>query len=312
MSDRYPDFEKTNHVWAWVLDDQQWVFRQVHIDNAVAGDTDSIMLSMQAVQDTGEIDQEEMVAIADDIASLTNDTFPDFIQFAFNAPADRADTVQTAREIVSDKSFFLTKKRYIMHVVNDEGKPVDKLKTMGVELKRSDTSEAVKAILARMVDIILDGGSLSDLQAAIKEEKNRFYTLSLREIAKPSGCRTLAKYAESYRISGSMKGIPYQSAAALFYNSLCSNRDKRVMPGDKLGIIYIRHPSSKYLAFPLDEDFLPPWVDDLVIDYDVNWEKAYKKINNYLSAMGWDVSSRQQKVASDLFGVTPKTKGKRK
>lgn len=303
----HTDFEEENVVWGWVHRNGVWDFAPVHIDNAVAGDTDSIMLSMQKLVDDGFTEQEDLIAAADEIASMTNESFPDFIQHAFNAPADRRLTVQTDREIVSDKSFFLTKKRYIMHVINEEGKPADKLKIMGVELKRSDTSEAVKSILRRIVDIILDDGDLDDIQKAIVEEKEKFYQLGYVDIAKPTGCKTLAKYEALYNETGSMKGVPYQSAAALFYNSLCGVSDKKVMPGDKLGIVYIRHPRSKYIAFPKDEDFFPPWLDDIMIDYDTNWAKAEKKINNFLEAMEWDLPSRKHQVAQDLFGV-PKRK----
>jgi DNA polymerase elongation subunit (family B) len=199
-----------------------------------------------------------------------------------------------------------------MHVINEEGKKTDKLKIMGVELKRSDTSKAVKSILKRMVDAVLAGDDIDGLKKIVAEEKKIFEDKPMTDIAKPSGCNTLATYQRKLAETGSKKGIPYQANAAMFYNSMCGVEDTRIDPGDKIGIIYIKHPDSKYMAYPIDTDQMPEWMDDIIIDYNMNWEKANNKIVNYMAAMGWDLESQKAEMTMNLFGFESKKVTKRK
>lgn len=307
---QYVDFEESNVIWAWIMrEGEPFRYEKTHINHAVAGDTDSIMMSMAKVLDqTGITEEEEIVQLADDIGEAVNDSFPEFIRRAFNVPKDRDDTIKTDREIVSDKSFFLTRKRYIMSVINEEGKKVKKLKIMGVELKKSNTSKAVKEILMDLVERILDGEDIHQLREAIEGHKKAFFARDIHEIAKPSGCGTLAKCQRILEETGSDKGFAYQARAALFYNSLCGTADRAVMPGDKIGIVYIKHPQSKYIGYPIDATYFPDWMDDIVIDYRTNWEKAKKTIENYMKAMNWDLQTQKENVRMKLFGIEPKKK----
>lgn len=259
------------------------------------------MMGIDSLVDS-DMSTDDVCMLADGIAGLTNEAFPDFVKFAFNTPEERKHKIQTDREIVSDKSLFLTKKRYIMHVVNDEGKPADKLKNMGTEMKKSDTPPAVKDMLAELVDIILDGKTIEDAKIRIKEMKREYQDRELREIARPMSVKGLKKYEQMIEETGSDKGTPYNVRAAMFYNSQCENRHKKIVPGDKIGILYIKNPKSKYIAFPIDINQFPEFMDDIMVDYDMMWDKAYKKIVSYMSSMGWDVESQKKEQRKSLFG----------
>lgn len=261
-------------------------------------DTDSIMMSISIKKDS--ID--EYVELADEVGDIVNSTFPDFIKHAFNCPEDRKNTITTGREIVSDKSLFLSKKRYIMHVVDDEGERCDKLKIMGVELKKSDTAEAVKDMLAKVVNMILDDVSGEDIIQNIKNMKEDYRNYSIKDIARPISCKGLKKYQTIYEETGSKKGAPYQVRAAMFFNDNCTINDKKVVAGDKIGVVYIKNPKSKYVGFPIETNNLPEFVDDLIIDWDTQWDKAYKKLESYISAIGLDIKSRKKTIRQDLFG----------
>jgi len=298
----YKDFVKTNKIWCWVEDGQDLKFTTYTVNNMVAGDTDSGYFSIaDCVNENSNVD--DVVTFADEIGKLTNESFPDFVMKAFNCPEERKDIIKTDREAVSDKSLFLTKKRYIMHVVDSEGNRVDKLKIMGVEIKKSDTSDALKKILMDLVKMILDGYSKEDVFDAVDTMKEKFYTMPVHEIAKPISVKTLKKCQDMYKMTGSMKGFPYQVRAAMFYNSLCGITDKMVYPGEKVGLVYIKHPKSNYIAFPIDSSKLPNWWEkEIVIDYKTEWAKAHKKIINYLSSLDWDFKSIKDNKKKELFG----------
>lgn len=208
----------------------------------------------------------------------------------------------TSREVVSDKSFFLTKKRYIMHIINDEGEKVDKMKIMGVELIKSDTSIAVKTILREFVDLILNQGT-DDQIIALRDQTRRDFDhrWSYSELATPLNTKSLQKVIDTYKATGSLKGAHYSARAALFWNDMCEQADKPISAGEKIGLIYIKHPKSKYIGFPIDMQTPPLWWGDIYIDYKREWESALKKIENYLSVLGLDVLGRKQAIAKSMF-----------
>lgn len=304
MSDNitHENFTETNLVWSWVYDNESetYEFKQVVVNHMIGGDTDSGMFTLQDVV-SDDISDDDFVKIADSIGSNVNDSFPDFVMRAFNAPENRKHTVLTDREIVSDISFFLTKKRYCMHVINDEGKPVDKLKIMGLETKKSDTPKFTKDILMEMLRYFIGERSEKDVQALVKKRKLEYPNTPIANIARPISVKGLAKYTNIYAQTGSMHGFPYNIRAAMFYNSLCGPEDRKIVPGDKIGIVYINHPDTKYIGFPLDYP-IPKFVQEMEIDYTTQWEKVQAKIDAYIAANGWDFKSKKEKARSALFG----------
>lgn len=292
--------EKPNTFYTWYLKDGEYVFTEYTANNAIFGDTDSAGFLLEDRVRGEDID--DIIFVADTIGELTNKAFPDFCMHAFNCPEERKHTIQTDREVVSDKSLFLSKKRYIMHIVDSEGQRVDKLKIMGVELKKSDTSKAIKALLMELVLAILDGKTETELLPLIKEMKIRFKNFPPSEIAKPINVKTLKKCQDMYETTGDMKGFPYQVRAAMFWNSLCGKTDKTIVPGDKVGLLYIKHPKSKYIAFPIDMTTFPEWFSELQVDYETEWTKAHNKLESYLASIGLDIQGRKDSIKQELFG----------
>lgn len=302
MSKRHEDFVDHNHIWTWKGEDDHYIWCYERLNNTIYGDTDSIYLSIESVIPRGVDNLDLACEVADAVADEVNNSFPDFCRHAFNCPPDRTDIIKTGREVVSDKSFFLTKKRYIMRVLDDEGKRVDQIKMVGVEIKKSDTSEAVREILTELVDMILDDMPRSDLMERINEIRQEFRNRDIFNIAVPSGCKTLYKANSQYRTEGNLKGIHYAAKAAWHWNNIKTDQDEEIYSGEKVGLVYVKHPDFNCLAYPIDLQTLPEWYLEIPVDYDKMWDGAYKKITNYLKAMGWDFASVREQIREDLFG----------
>lgn len=299
VSKKYEDFSETNHIWCFdIVDDD---FKFIKLNNLCAGDTDSGYFDISKKFSDYPID--EIVEVADDVVREVDRKFPEFLKLAFNCPEDRLRSVRTEREVVSDRSFFATKKRYAMHIVDDEGKRVDKMKIMGLEVKKSDTSKAAKRFLRKCIDMIIDGCSREELLDYKNEFKREFFTLGISEIGVPMPATKLTKYTNELKCSGSMKGFPYHYRAALFYNFMCGPEDREVYAGEKFYVCNIKNPDSKYIALPVALNKMPSFIDEVIIDYEAMWKKTDKKISNYMESLGWDLKSRMEKQAASLFGV---------
>lgn len=279
-------------------DDGSVELRKMTLKHLIAGDSDSAYFSVpEKIVNHLDKDEDRITEFCDNVAGYVNDKFPSFIEKAFNCPKERNDSMVAEREVVSDKSLFLTKKRYIMHVVNNEGKKVDKMKIMGVEIKKSSTTVMLKRHLMELVNMILDGYSDEEVKHDIRNRmKEEFYDADLMDIAKPTSIKTLAKAEKSYRMTGSYKGIAWQAKAAMMWNDGRDSMDERLVPGMKIGVLAVNHREYNKIGYPIDLTKLPQWFLSHTFDYDTMWNAHYKTINNYLESMEWDGKSMRQKA----------------
>ena len=190
---------------------------------------------------------------------------------------------------------------YVMHIINLEGRPVDKFKIMGVAIKKTDTPKIVQDFLRVLVEMLMDKKSYEDVQSFVDSYEKIYYTKSFVEIGKPMNIKGLKKYETKFEKTGSKKGFPYHVKASMNYNSLCGPNDKRIMSGDKIRVVYLKHPKFKNIAVPVDVDVLPDFIDNLIIDWETQWQTVVKKIDIFLKPIGYDRSGRQKKKLSGLL-----------
>lgn len=303
---KYADFPDINVVHTLKPTDSGVAeFKTITLDHAVAGDTDSVYLSFSKKAITAADENPDILSeLADEVALSVNEAYPEFLKQAFNCPSERLNSMKSVREVVAKSAFFASKKRYAMHVVNDEGKRVDKVKIQGLEIKKSDTSKAVKVFLREIVDIILSGsGSREEINSYKRDFKERFYKMTWSEIGIPKPTTTLNKNKVTYELTGSFKGITSHAAGAIFYNSMCTTADREIRVGEKFYWVYIKGAKCKSIGVPVETTKLPKFLDDIHIDYDLMWEKAESKAIKYMAAIGWDLSGQVKTNSLDLFGV---------
>ena len=266
----------------------------------IAADTDSVYIDLSKIFDRDD-DPKEVIKFADYLGETVNGSFPQFMKDIFNVSSERAKPIQTEREVVSDKSYFLAKKKYVMHVINSEGIEVDKIKSMGVEIKRTDTPEIIQNLLKDLVNMLMDQQSFEEVQLFIDKFKEYYHNQPMLVVGRPMGIKGLKKYETKFNKQKTMKGFPYHIRASLFYNSLCDINDKKIESGDKIRIVYLNNPKSKYIALPVDRDEYPAFINSLNIDWNAQWETVVKKINIFLIPIGYDKESRQKKLVKSLL-----------
>jgi len=269
-------------------------YKSYEPEHIISGDTDSTYIDLSVIFDDNS-KQKDIIKFADILGHNVNIEFPSFMKSIFNIPEERINIIQTEREVVSDKSLFLAKKKYVMHVVDEEGIEKNKLKFMGVEIKKTDTPIVIQNFLKDLVNLIMDKSSYEEIYDLINSFKKKYKTFSMDEIGRPTNIKTLNKYIKLYNDrlgipeweENIMKSFPYHVRASMFYNSKCSISDTNICEGEKIKIVYIKNPESKYIAFPTSTDNLPNFLNDFEIDWDVMWEKVQKKIDIYLKPVGY-------------------------
>ena len=286
----------------------------------IAGDTDSVYLELNDI--VGEYtDPENIIEFADGIGQAVNSSFDEFLSTVFNIPVERRSIVSTDREAVSDKSVFFGKKKYVMHVINMEGKTVDKQKKMGVEIIKSDTPIVIQKFLQDIVDMMLAHTPYQTIKEYVFDFKKRFYEMSMLEIGAPKNIKVLNKYYDIYeqRITSiktvdsgfgtpklatdPFKGIAYHAKASMIYNMMCGVNDVMIRAGDKIKITYVIGEEFNAIAIPanIEPENIPEFMNTMDINYDRMWQNVEKKLEIYLKPIGYDIDTRKAEHSQIFF-----------
>lgn len=204
------------------------------------------------------------------------------------------------REIIANTGIWLSKKRYVLNVLNEEGITFSepKLKIMGVEAVKSSTPEICRDALKTTMKTILRDTSDKVIDE-INTFKTRFMDATPEQVSFPRGVTAINKW-KTQKAPGYIKGTPIHVKGAIIYNNLLiqnniDNLYSTVKAGDKIKFCYLKMPNTlreSVISFP---DYLPSEFKlEKYIDKEKQFEKTFMApIRPILDAAGIDFSSTQ-------------------
>ena len=281
-------------------------------DAIVYGDTDSCYFSayasLKSQIQSGELEwnKEMCIGLYDSIADEANESFPAFMEKSFHAPRKNGEIIKAGRELIGDRSIFITKKRYAINIFDKEGKRKDKdgnkgdVKAMGLDLKRADTPKYVQEFLMDVLCMVIqDGKGREEVIERVKEFKRILTQQDSWTKGSPKGVNNLTMYGD--REAKSKKGrenMPGHVRAALNYNYLrrvnSDNYSQQIVDGMKIVVCKLKSNPLGFtsIAYPTDELRLPQWFTELPFD-DAAMEQTLvdEKIDNLLGVLDWDIRS---------------------
>lgn len=214
------------------------------------------------------------------------------------------------RECIGDVGIFLQKKRYVLHVLDEEGVKKAKTKYVGVEVVRTSTPTSLKPLLKEVIEIMMSTQDYSKANQALKRVYDVFKTLPIESVAKVMGIKNYEEYASKCKDFTVCKGMPIHCKAAYFYN-LMIDREKldkiyeKISSGDKVRFFYVQKPNT----FGIDAiAFKYSWPKELnkyfKIDYDKVFEKmVFSPIEHIYESVGWKAHIPNKAVQTDLFSL---------
>lgn len=191
------------------------------------------------------------------------------------------------REKVSIKSLWVGKKKYALHVLDNEGVRYTepKLKVKGIEIIQSSTPKFVRERLKNIVELILtDPEKLSDL---IEKTRKDFLELEPEDIARTSSVNTMNKYETIIKNGDGTTMLHYKKKCPMavrasimhnkyvIYNDLY-NKFPEINEGDKVKYVFMKLPNPihenvfGFLKNMPDKDKLKQYVD-----YKMQFEKVF-------------------------------------
>lgn len=289
-------------------------------DAIVYGDTDSCYFSAYPILkeqiEKGELEwnKDTCIELYDQIAEITNASFPAFMERAFHCPRKNGEVIKAGRELIGDRTLFITKKRYAINIYDLEGKRQDldgkmgKVKAMGLDLKRADTPKYVQEFLMEVLMMVLGGAPREDVVDKIKVFKNWLSEQDSWTKGSPKSVNNLTNHTIKFEKTG--KCSVGHAMAAINYNYLRRlNNDQysqKIVDGMKVVVCTLKsNPLGiNSIAYPTDELRLPQWFLDLPFD-DKEMERKLvdEKIDNLLGVLNWDLRSNTNTDSTfdDLF-----------
>jgi DNA polymerase elongation subunit (family B) len=263
--------------------------------SVIYGDTDSTYFKSHGQT------IEEAIQVSDLIGDMVNKSFPKFMRNTFLCQPGFDDKISTGREIVSDRGIFVDKKRYILHLVNLDGKTVDKLKVMGLDTKKTTIPKPVANKLNNFIERFLKGEEWDVIANEIADYRE--YLRNCNDIALlglPKGVKKVEYYTNMYN-TGQKCTIPGHVSASILYNRCLEQYEDhasdKVISGMKIRCYYITNSFNKFksIALPVDLKQIPDWFfSDFQIDVDKHIERLVDKpLDNILKAIQMRTPTKQ-------------------
>lgn len=272
--------------------------------SVVYGDTDSCYFVTHAEK------QQTAILIANRVGQLVNDSFQPFMRETFLCSSGYDNIIKCGREIVSDRGIFVDKKRYILHLVDSDGYPVDKMKIMGLDTKKTTMPRDVAAKLNGFIERYLKGEEWNIIAQDIVDYKDQLETTQdVMSIGLPKGIKGVESYTQKLKIDPKTR-LPGHISAAICYN-ICLKKfnDTVSMPitsGMKIKVFYTtnRIEHFKSISIPVDIEQVPQWfLDEFEIDRAAHIKRLVDKpLGNIIKAIDKEVPSKQQLLNDDLLG----------
>jgi len=215
------------------------------------------------------------------------------------------DYIGVEREVISDKGFFIAKKKYVLRVLDLEGTIYTKedpyIKKQGVEIIQGGTAPFSKKYLEESIPILLDLDE-KEVQNWIQSKREEFINANLIDIAKTVGISKIEDENWGKIKNGRIQSPPSNSKAGIATNNYIKKHNQQdlyplIDAGNKAKMLYLK-PNNPFnndrFAF-LNENFAKNFKK--YIDYDTNWEKYFlKPLKNMTDALGYNIDKKAEKL----------------
>jgi len=284
-------------------------------DSVIYNDTDSSYISIKHIIDNTDI------KFVDDEGNLTKElhdevqNIEDFLNDEIKVWGCKALNSKDCRfvfkrEMIADVGVFLQKKRYVIHVLDDEGIAMDKYKYTGVEVVRSTMPDAIKPHVKSIIETMLSTQDINATNAILNETYKIFKDLPIEDVSFVSGIRGYEKYASQCDGFKTCKGMPNHVKAAYYHNLLLekfniANEYEEIGSGDKVRYFYVQKPNAYNLNNIAYKYYYPKeFLGKFSIDYEMMFEKIiFSAIERFYENVDWPVQKPGNAVQTNLFDL---------
>jgi len=285
------------------LIDQYFIDRYSYTKGAsVYGDTDSAYFTIEPVifelfgsmVDVNALDENDIRKICYEVDSFVESLNDQCIKGVVKKQLHSDMTnIGFKREAIALQGLFLAKKRYVMHVVNDEGTKVDKFKYVGVEVKKTEIPEFVRGILKDIIESTMTGHmDNAKLNKRLKDDWDDFKNRSHGEVAFHKGLNTPKEVTGFLELE---KGALAHTRAGTYYNQLIElfslqSKYEKILVGDRIRFLTVKPNPYRIDVIAFPENFPEEFKQYFAIDYRTMFQKMiFSPVSSIMSKCGYAV-----------------------
>ena len=217
-------------------------------------------------------------------------------------------------ERVSESIINIAKKKYIQHIVYEDGIPFDRMTYIfpkGVELVRSSTPYFAREKIVEIVKYLFshpDDFNIKDLLKLVKQLRKEFELADIDDISMQSSCSNYeTKVLEDKDRLSFVSGAHFAVKSAAYYNYLLhQNKSLQakyefIKSGTKIKYYYVKNKkindTFSFIRGSYPAEFAPE------IDYDDQFLKSIlSPINSIIQPLGMPEITKRLSVVLDIFG----------
>lgn len=286
-----------------------------HNDPIVYNDTDSCYISLKSLVDSGIIRQfvdssgltDDVYKMCEELTDYLNVNINSWAKATFNSNDCR---LVFKREAICDVGLFLEKKRYALHMLDDEGIKMDKFKYTGVEVVRTTMPDPVKPHVKNIIETMLLSRSQTKADSAVKSAYEIFISLPVEDMSFVVGLSTFDEYVSRCKGFQVPKGMPVHAKAGHYYNLIIKdlaidNLYEPAVGGDKLRWLYIKKSNKYGISVIGFKDKMPEeFLKIFEIDYELMFSKiVFSVVDRFYNRVGWIARRPNDQIKCDLFDL---------
>lgn len=283
-------------------------------DTVVVTDTDSTYITIAELWDSVKGIEKTTDTFLKFARDFDTKFFAPYFNSVINNWADQWRTkniLNFKREKIITRQLVTAKKKYITIVLDDEGKVYNppKMKVSGLEIRRSDAPDFVRANMEQLIWDILETKSEHVINEKLWHLKKSFMATPVDQIGFNSNVKTIDKYVDGFVVEEDermddgidvtlkfKKGTTIQCKSALSFNYLSSKCQLGIPPItanslEKMTYVYLKTPNLYGVSTCGFIGEWPPFLaDKFKVDYELQFEKAFLPVvKRIYTALGWGV-----------------------
>ena len=282
--------------------DESWVY----------SDTDSLYFSLGCIEDKLKLKKDDVITeeFYEEVEKIENYLNSEITSWSKKAFRTLDSRFVFKRECIADVGLFLQKKRYVLHILDDEGIKVNKFKYTGVEVVRTTMPNAIKPYAKQIIETMLMSQSLKQTNDILTSAYNAFKNLPAEDIAFVMGIKGYEKYAPKCKDFNIATRTPIHVKAAYLHNHInkmlnISSKYEEINSGDKIRYVYVQKPNKYQIdVIGFKYTFPEEYIGLLKIDYELMFEKIlYSSIERFYDSVSWQIRKPSDNVTCELFDL---------
>jgi DNA polymerase elongation subunit (family B) len=281
------------------------------IDNSlIYNDTDSVYTSLKIFEDynitlkKGSTISPEFSILCDNIENHINLGMTEWAKKSLRSEDPR---FIFKRESICDAGIFIGKKYYVLHILDDEGVPVNKFKYKGVDVVKTTMPKVVKPYVKKVIEHMILTRSVKETNDLFNEAYEIYKSLPIESISKISGMNNYEQYAKTCNGLQIGNKMPSNTKSAYHHDYIISqmgleSKYDKFKSGDKVRSVYVKTPNKYNISnIGFKEKYPEEFSEIFTVDYDKMFDKMFfAAIERFYDAVDWKLRKPNETLKIEL------------